>query len=117
MINEIIVNTDFFTKLKLSFSLVSALFMVLFGLYAFSHAIFISQHLGLFRFIRWNFLITFILFWPEWVVQVGIAMNAAPEKIVRWKVEVYRIAMWLIILELVFSENLVMRLINLISLK
>lgn len=117
MINKIIANTDFFTKIKLAIPIISTFLMVIFGLFVISQADFISHHQGLLRFIRWNFLLTCLLFWPEWAVHIGAALDADSERIVRWRSEVYRFATWMIIVDLLLAENLLEKLINLIFLK
>jgi hypothetical protein len=75
----------------------------------------INQHQYEYLIFRWIVLISFVLCFPYIIAVLGKRKNASVQQIIYWKNEFWRVAIWLILLELLVSENLGGRLIHIIG--
>ncbi len=64
---------------------------------------------------RWVVLISFVLCWPYIATKIGQQRNATAQQILCWRGEIWRIAFWLILIEIVICENLVGKSIHLLG--
>lgn len=72
----------------------------------------IKNHLWYCRLIRWGIMSAFILAWPYLIELIGKKTNMPVDVMTRWKTERIRIAIWLIVFDLLIAENLIFRLMN-----
>lgn len=73
-----------------------------------------SNQIG-FRIVRWGIIILFILSWPFITRWIGNRTQSSTEKIQQWQSEIYRIAVWLVLFELLICENVLFKVINLVG--
>jgi hypothetical protein len=74
----------------------------------------VGKHAAVFGFLRWGLIVFIITTWPFIVRRIGQYKGASSETIFYWKAEVFRIAAWLSIFELLICENLIAKLIHLL---
>jgi hypothetical protein len=74
----------------------------------------VRNHATVFGFLRWGLIVLIVSIWPFVVRMIGGYKEAPPEAIVYWKAEVFRIAAWLSIFELLICENMIGKLIHLL---
>lgn len=92
-------------------------FLIIINLYPSSFNRFmriIELHDWVFRLIRWGLIALLVLIWPKIIDIIGSHLNFTPQKIIYWKQQTCRIAMWLIIFEAIVVENIVGKLIYLL---
>lgn len=65
-------------------------------------------------FIRWGTILLIAIFWPALINQVGQRYLLSKEIIAQWQAERFRIAIWLILFELLVPENSIIKLFQLI---
>ena len=75
---------------------------------------YLSNHATDLSFLRWGLIIFIIMTWPAFVRITGRSKGASSDTIVYWKAEVFRIAAWLSIFELLVCENMISKLIHLL---
>jgi hypothetical protein len=73
----------------------------------------IREHSTSYLLFRWGVICSFILCWPYLVTKFGHRWEAAPELILHWRNETWRIAFWLILIEIIVCENLIGKSIHL----
>ena len=66
----------------------------------------VSEHRWFFRFLRWGFIFTFVLVWPYLIRWIGRNGKLSPEQTMTWQTERFRIAVWLILFEIVIGESI-----------
>ncbi|MEO8401652.1 MAG: hypothetical protein ABI597_07640 [Gammaproteobacteria bacterium] len=72
----------------------------------------VDRHAENLRIVRWSIIVLFISLWP-WVIEfIGKKLTASREKIIYWKQQWLRIAMWIILFELLICENIIIKLIK-----
>lgn len=74
----------------------------------------LNQHTWLFRAIRWSMILVLLFCWPILVKAICQRYKIPLEKIAILQQEKYRIALWLILFELLICENLIVKLIHLL---
>jgi hypothetical protein len=74
----------------------------------------VSNHSTVFGFLRWGLIVLIVLAWPFIARMIGQHTGAPQETIAYWKGEVFRIAAWLSIFELLICENMIGKLIHLL---
>ncbi len=74
-----------------------------------------QYHCTSYLLFRWAVLCIFVLSWPSIVLKMGQRFKATPEQISYWRQERGRIALWLIMVELVVCDNLVFKTIHLLK--
>lgn len=72
----------------------------------------VNKHDVLLGVARWSIVLLFILFWPPLVGWIGKHYQTPIEKNNYWKNETYRIAIWLILFELLICENIILKLFH-----
>lgn len=72
----------------------------------------LNNHTWSFRLIRWAIIILFIVFYRYWISWKGRNTSASQEQITYWKAELYQLAIWLILFELLICENVIYKLIH-----
>ena len=73
----------------------------------------IDQHTWALRLMRWSIIILFIVSWPQLVNFVGQRSKVTDEQLAYWRSAVYRIAIWLVLFELLVGENIIYQLVHL----
>ena len=72
----------------------------------------VENHVWQFRLFRWLIIGIFLISWPFLVEWLGSKMHANSEQKNYWKSEVVRVAIWLILFELLICENIIFKLIH-----
>lgn len=112
---NVMINLKNFLLLVFSMLLIGAPFLYIYAVYPdlfHSISFAVSQHRWFFRLLRWGFIFTFILAWPYLLNWVGRNANLSQEEIIAWQAERFRIAVWLILFELLIGENMIFKLIH-----
>lgn len=71
-----------------------------------------NEHQWILRIARWGIIAIIILSWPYWVNWLGQKTNIHKEDIAYWQAEKFRIAIWLILFDLLVCENIIFKLIH-----
>jgi hypothetical protein len=74
----------------------------------------VINHSTVFGLLRWGLIVFIIVIWPFIVHSIGKSKAARSETIAYWKAEVFRVAAWLSIFELLVCENMIGKLIHLL---
>lgn len=75
----------------------------------------INHHPKTLSLVRWAALLLCVAVWPYLAEKIGKRYNASPDQIALWKQERWRIGTWLILVELLVSENLIGNTIHLLG--
>lgn len=62
------------------------------------------------RFVRWGFIVLFIVSWPYLVNGIGKRIHLTDHQLIYWRSTKYRIAIWLVLFELLINENIIYKL-------
>ena len=73
----------------------------------------VDQHTLALRLTRWSIIVLFVFAWPHAVNIVGKSSNMTDKQLLYWRSAVYRIAIWLVLFELLVGENIIYKLFHL----
>lgn len=81
----------------------------------FNYIIFqIGNHAMFLRLLRWSFILSVALSWNYFVRRVGNRNGADEEAILFWQSKRMTLVIWLVLFELLISENILFNLIHLL---
>ncbi len=79
-----------------------------------STVLMINQHAALLFFMRWTIILIIFIAWPNIIEMIDRRRKISSEKMIYWKNERTKIVLWLILFELLISENIIIKLFQLI---